>query len=207
MKMLIGFEASGVVRRAFAAKGHDVWSCDIRPSDDGSNHHIQDDIRNVIDAEEWDFLGIFHPPCTRLCNSGVRWLHVPPPGKTKKQMWAELDDGCELFSLALNCKIPKKCVENPKMHMHAKKRIKNFRPASQHVQPWQFGHPEFKLTGFYLEGLDPLEPTRILRPPKPGTDEHKKWSRVHRARPGPDRWLERSKFFPGIARAMAEQWG
>jgi hypothetical protein len=226
MKILIGFEASGMVRRAFAALGHDVWSCDIRPAEDGSNRHIQDDIRRVLKMEHWDFLGIFHPPCFRLCNSGVRWLHEPPgklsadtyPPKivaayrtwTRRQrlafMWSELDKGADLFSVAINNGVPLKCVENPQMHKYAKVRIRNYRPATQHVQPWQFGDPEFKLTGLYLEGLEPLKPTRVLTPPKPGTAKHKAWSRVHYASPGPERWKERSKFFPGIAAAMAQQW-
>src|ERR1700744_3416606 len=78
MKILVGCETSGMVRRAFDAMGHDVWSCDLRPSEDGSNRHIIDDVRNVLRLERWDFLAVMHPPCTRLCNSGVRWLFEPP---------------------------------------------------------------------------------------------------------------------------------
>lgn len=81
MKILIGCEFSGVVRRAFAGLGHDVWSCDLDPAEDRSNRHIVGDVRDYLD-DDWDLLAIFHPPCTRLCNSGVRWLSVPPPGKT-----------------------------------------------------------------------------------------------------------------------------
>ena len=86
MKILIGCETSGVVRDAFLANGHDAWSCDLLPSDKASNRHIQDDIRNVLAFEKWDMLVVGHPPCTRLCNSGVRWLHTPPPGRTKDEM-------------------------------------------------------------------------------------------------------------------------
>lgn len=226
MKILIGFEHTGMVRRAMAALGHDVWSCDLLPAEDRTNRHIQDDIRNVIDAEEWDFLAVLHPPCTRLTNSGVRWLFDPPtkleatsyPKDVREQyarwsksrrlafMWDELEKGCELFSVALNNRIPKKAIENPRMHKHAKQRIRNYRPAAQTAQPWWFGDPEFKGIGLYLEGVPPLKPTNMLTPPKPGTAEHKKWSRVHRMSPGPERWKERSKFFPGIANAMALQW-
>ncbi len=93
------------------------------------------------------------------------------------------------------------------MHRHAKARIKNFRPAAQVAQPWWFGDPEFKGIGLWLRDLPPLVPTNKLVPPKPGTPEHKKWSRVARAVKSADRGRERSKFFPGIAAAMAEQWG
>lgn len=79
MRVLIGCEFSGVVRRAFAARGHDAWSCDFLPAEDGSNKHIVGDVRAVLN-DGWDLLAVMHPPCTRLCNSGVRWLTAPPPG-------------------------------------------------------------------------------------------------------------------------------
>ena len=101
MKILIGCETSGTVRNAFLEQGHDTWSCDILPADDLTNRHIQDDVRNVIEQDDWDLLMVAHPPCTRLCNSGVRWLDNPPPGKTKEEMYAELDEGAELFSCLL----------------------------------------------------------------------------------------------------------
>ena len=97
IKVLVACEFSGVVRNAFAEAGFDAWSCDLLPSLDGSNKHIQGDVRDHLD-DGWDMLMVAHPPCTRLCNSSVRWLHVPPPGKTLEQMWAELDQGAELFS-------------------------------------------------------------------------------------------------------------
>jgi hypothetical protein len=206
MKVLVACEFSGVVRRAFAELGHDAWSCDLEPAEDRTNKHIVGDVRDILD-DDWDLLMVAHPPCTRLCNSGVRWLSDPPPGKTKKQMWAELRQGADLFSTLLNCKIPRKCLENPVMHKHAKRLIVNYQPPAQFVQPWWFGEPQFKATGLYLKNLNPLEPTKKLTPPKPGTAKHKEWSRVHRAPPGPNRWKDRSRFFPGIARAMAMQWG
>lgn len=83
MKVLIGCETSGIVRRAFLDRGHDTWSCDLLPAEDGSNRHIQDDVRTVIGMDDWDLLCVMHPPCTRLCNSGVRWLTTPPPGRTR----------------------------------------------------------------------------------------------------------------------------
>lgn len=205
-RVLIGCETSGEVRRAFLDRGHDAWSCDLLPADDRSNRHMQCDVRDVLN-EDWDLLVVMHPPCIRLCNSGVRWLHTPPPGRTKAEMWAELDDGAALFSTCWNAPVPRVAVENPVMHKHAKARIKNFQKADQTVQPWWFGEKAFKGTGLYLRGLPPLTATNRLTPPKRGTDEHKKWSAIHRASPGPDRWKTRSKTFTGIALAMADQWG
>lgn len=204
MRILVGCETSGVVRRAFAARGHDVWSVDLLPAEDRSNRHIIGDVRDYLDGG-WDLLAVMHPPCTRLCNSGVRWLSVPPPGRTKEEMWRDLEDGAALFSACWNAPIERVCVENPVMHRHARERIAGWqRP--QTVQPWWFGEPAFKATGLYLRGLSPLVPTDKLTPPRPGTEEHKAWSRVHRAPPGPDRWRERSRTFEGVARAMATQW-
>lgn len=206
MRVLIGCEFSGVVRRAFAERGHDAWSCDLLPAADGSNRHFVGDVRDHL-SEGWDLLAVFHPPCTRLCNSGVRWLSVPPPGKTLEQMWADLDEGAALFSDLWNAPIERVAVENPVMHKHARERIRNYQRPAQTVQPWWFGDRAFKGTGLYLRGLPPLVPTDRLSPPKPGTDEHKAWSAIHRAPPSADRWAFRSKTFAGIANAMADQWG
>lgn len=210
MRVLIGFECSGIVRRAFAALGHDAWSIDLKPSLDRSNKHIVGDIREYLD-DGWNLLAVLHPPCTRLTNSGVRWLSVPPRGRTVEEMWHELDDGADLFSLAWNADtehgIERIAVENPIMHRHAKERIRNYQPPAQIVQPWWFGDPFFKATGLYLKKLPPLVPTQKLAPPASGSVEHKNWSMVHRAPPGPDRSERRSRFFPGVASAMALQWG
>jgi hypothetical protein len=206
MKVLIGCEISGIVRRAFLARGHDAWSCDLQSALDGSNRHIVEDVRVVMRAEHWDLLAVMHPPCTRLCNSGVRWLTVPPPGRTLAEMWAELDAGAAMFSDCLNADIARVAVENPVMHRHAKARIRDYRPFSQSVQPWQFGSdPEGpdnvkKRTCFWLRGLPDLIPTGSLD----GTTAR---AEIHRASPGPDRARRRSTFFPGMAAAMAEQWG
>ena len=140
MKILVACETSGTVRNAFLDKGHDTWSCDVLPSDDQTNRHIQDDVRNVLAMEEWDMLMVAHPPCTRLCNSGVRWLHKAPPNKTLEQIWAELDEGAKLFSNLWNADVPKICIENPVMHKYAKERIENFEKQAQSFQPYEFGH-------------------------------------------------------------------
>lgn len=196
MRVLVACEFSGVVRRAFAARGHDAWSCDLLPSEDRSNHHIVGDARDLLN-DGWDLLMVAHPPCTRLCNSGVRWLSTPPPGRTVEDMRAELEEGAALFSAFWNAPIERIAVENPVMHRHAKALIENYAEPAQSVQPWQFGHGETKRTCLWLKNLPPLVPTNIVE----GREQ-----RVHRMPPGPDRWRERSRFFPGIAQAMAEQW-
>lgn len=197
MRVLVACEFSGVVRRAFSAIGHDAWSCDLLPAEDGSNQHIIGDARDLL-HDGWDLLMVAHPPCTRLCNSGVRWLTAPPNGKTLDQMWGELREGAALFSAFWNAPIERICIENPVMHGHAKALIANYEPPAQSVQPWQFGHGESKRTCFWLKKLRKLRPTKIVE----GREQ-----RVHRMPPSPDRWRERSRFFTGIAAAMADQWG
>ena len=206
LKVLVGCETSGKVRRAFESLGHDAWSCDLLPSVDGSNRHMVCDVRDLL-TEGWDLLAVLHPPCTRLCNSGVRWLTKPPKGKTLEQMWVDLDEGAALFSDCWNAPIEHIAIENPVMHRHAKERIRNYRPPSQTVQPWWFGDPALKATSFYLKALPKLVATNRLVPPAAGTEERKRWARVHRASPSPDRWRLRSETYQGIADAMAAQWG
>jgi hypothetical protein len=196
LRVLVACEYSGVVRRAFLARGCDAWSCDLLPSEDGSNRHIRGDARDLL-HDGWDLLMVAHPPCTRLCNSGVRWLHAPPPGKTAEQMARELREGAALFGAFWNAPIPRVAIENPVMHGHAKRLIQNYAEPAQSIQPWQFGHGETKRTCLWLRGLPPLRPTQIVS----GRE-----ARVHRMSPSPTRWKERSRFYPGIAAAMAEQW-
>lgn len=196
MRVLVACEYSGVVRNAFLERGADAWSCDLLPSEDGSNRHIVGDARDLLN-DGWDLLMVAHPPCTRLCNSGVRWLSVPPPGKSAGQMQRELEEGAALFSAFWNAPIERIAVENPVMHRHAKALIKGYREPAQSIQPWQFGHGECKRTCLWLKNLPPLSPTAVVE----GREQ-----RVHRLPPRPDRWKERSRFFPGIAAAMADQW-
>jgi hypothetical protein len=123
----------------------------------------------------------------------------------ERNLWKELEEAAEFYKALRDLPIPKKAIENPIMHRYAKELI--LMGKRQIVQPWWFGEPAFKATGLELIGLPELKPTNKLIPPKPGTAEHKEWSKVHRASPGPDRWKERSRTFAGIAKAMAEQWG
>ena len=210
-KVLIGCETSGVVRNAFLEQGFDTWSCDLLPSDDMSNRHIQDDVRNVLKMEAWDLLMVAHPPCTRLCNSGVCWLHRVPKfrqeqGWTLEDMWHELEEGCALFSDVWNADVPSIAVENPVMHKYAKARIINYEPFAQSVQPYEFAEnlddPDnvTKRTCFWLKNLPKLKKTGTLTRETARND-------IHLASPSPDRWKIRSRFHKGLAKAMAEQWG
>lgn len=202
MRVLIACEESGVVRDAYLDAGFDATSCDLLPSRSAKGPHIQGDVRDIL-GDGWDLM-IAHPPCTRLTNSGVRWLNSPPPGKTKQQMWNDLYEAAIFYKTLRDAPIPKKAIENPVMHCHARNLIQPGK--RQIVQPWWFGDPYFKATGFELIGLLPLVATNRLTPPNKGSEEHKAWSAVHRASPGPSRARDRSVSFRGMAKAMPEQW-
>lgn len=215
MRVLIGCETSGVARRAFAALGHDVWSCDLEPAEDGSNRHIRCDIRDGILAEGWGLLAVMHPPCTRLCRSGRRWMSGPgqwttpkalPAGRTLDDMRAEFEMGVDIFTTCWQAPIERVAIENPEMSDLARARMPGDLPAPQIVQPYWFGDPAYKGTGWYLRGLPPLTPTRMLSEPEKGSHEWKAWSRIHRLPPGPERARLRSRSFPGMMAAAAEQW-
>jgi len=219
MRVLIACEYSGRTRQAFADRGHDVTSCDLLPAEDNSPDHIVGDVFDVIrDRGPFDLM-IAHPPCTYLANSGVRWLYedtdrqVIPPGRwVNGQRWDDMLAAAAFFARLLNSPIPRVAVENPVMHGYGRDAINVWLPhdgyPTHFVQPWWFGDEAFKATGFTLKGLPPLsKPIAALTPPKPGTPEHKAWSVIHQASPGPNRWKDRSRTFPGIARAMAETWG
>lgn len=206
-RVLIACERSGIMRRAFLARNFDAWSCDLEPADDGSNRHIRGNVLDHLN-DGWDLLAVMHPPCTVLCNSGGRWLYVGGRKVNGRDpaRWAALDQAAAFYrTLRDASQIPQRAIENPVMHGHAIKAVG--RGHTQFVQPWWFGEPFFKATGFELIGLPPLKPTNRLTPPKAGTNEHKKWSMVHRAPPGPDRARLRSETFPGLAAACADQWG
>ena len=193
MKVLIACEFSGVVRDAWIARGHDALSCDLLPTESPGPHY-QGDVRDIL-GQPWDLM-IAHPSCQYLTNSGVRWLYkdgVKANGKDPLR-WAEMSAARAFFEALHGADhIRKICVENPVPHGHA-----NLPPFTQSIQPWQFGHGEVKRTCLWLRGLPKLVPTDIV------DGRH---ARVHLASPGPDRWKERSITLPGIAAAMADQWG
>lgn len=215
LRVLVACEFSGVVRNAFLRRGHDAWSCDLLPAEDGSNRHIRDDVRNHL-HEGWDLLIVAHPPCTRLCRSGRRWLSGPgdmtppkqlPKGRTWASMIREFEDGLDLFVSCWRAPVERIAIENPRMHDLAIARLPADIPEPQIVQPFWFGHPEYKATGWYLKNLPQLTPTDRLEEPERDSDEWKAWHRVWRMPRSADRGKERSRFFPGMADALADQWG
>ena len=186
MRVLVACEFSGKVRDAFIAKGHDAMSCDLLPTEQPGPHY-QGDVFDVID-DGWDMM-IAHPPCTYLTNSGVRWLHTRP------ERWDHMRAGAEFFKRLLDADVQRIAVENPIMHKYAVEIIG--RRQDQVVQPWMFGHGETKKTGLWLDRLPELKPTNIVD----GREQ-----RVWKMAPSETRKADRSRTFPGIAEAMAEQW-
>ena len=186
MRVLVACEFSGIVRDAFADRGHDAYSCDLLPCERSSFRHYQDDIRHVICRPEMvamDLLIAF-PPCTHLAVSGARWF------KDKRD---EQTEAVSFVHWLMSLPFPRIAIENPIGVLSTK-----IRKPDQIIQPWMFGHGETKATCLWLRNLPPLKPTNIVE------GRH---ARVHREPPGPDRWKNRSRTYQGIANAMAEQWG
>jgi hypothetical protein len=188
LRILVACEYSGRVRRAFRNLGHNAWSCDLLPAEDNSAYHIQGDVSAIL-RKPWDIV-VAHPPCTRLCNSGVRWL-------AERDLWDDMRSGAAFFLECLNANAPFVAVENPVMHKYAREIVG--RGPDFTVQPWQFGDPAKKRTCFWTRGLPPLNPTSNM------TASHAR-ADCHLASPGPDRWKDRSRTYPGIAAAIADQW-
>jgi hypothetical protein len=184
VKVLVACEFSGIVRDAFADRGHDAWSCDLLPSERKGNH-IQDDVLRHLDG--WDLM-IAHPPCTRLCNSGVRWLAA-------RDLWADMYEACLFFLSLLQAPVPRVAIENPIPHKYARGIIGRYQ---QRVHPWLFGDPDTKATCLWLKNLPPLMATIIETGRNP---------KCFRAPPSLERWKNRSRTYQGIANAMAKQWG
>jgi len=181
VRVLVACEFSGIVRDAFAQRGHDSWSCDLLESETPGNHLTGDVMRFI--HNDWDLM-IAHPPCTHLAVSGARWF------KDKKEEQAEALDF--VYDL-MHAPIERICIENPISVISTK-----IRKPDQIIQPYQFGHGETKATCLWLKNLPKLEPTNVVD----GRE-----GRVWKMSPGPNRWRERSRTFTGIAQAMAEQWG
>lgn len=193
LRVLIGCEFSGAVRDAFLRNGIKAMSCDLLPSDSDMGPHYEGDIAHILN-DGWD-CAIFFPPCTYVCNSGVRWLykHGRKENGIDPIRWMEMGKAVAFFRLLMDAPIPHIAIENPVPHGHAD--LPDF---TQSVQPWQFGHGEVKRTCFWLKNLPKLRSTCIVYGRKP---------RVHHESPSEDRWKRRSITYPGIADAMAEQWG
>lgn len=182
MRVLVACEFSGIVRDAFAALGHDAWSCDVLETERPEGNHIQGDVAEVL-ADGWDLM-VAHPPCTHLAVSGSRWF------KDKQQEQAEALD---FVRLLMDAPIPRIAVENPISVISTQ-----IRKPDQIIQPWMFGHGEVKATCLWLKGLSRLTPTNVVEGRAP---------RVWRAGETKRRWKDRSRTFEGVAAAMADQWG
>ena len=182
MKILVACEYSGIVRDAFSALGHDAMSCDLLPTDSPGKHYTGDMFDLALNSFD---LVIAHPPCTAICVSGNRYY-----ANTRARL-----DGVAFVERIWDSVSGRLAIENP---VGVLSTMSTLGKPSQYIQPWQFGHGETKKTGLWLRGLPKLVPTNIVD----GREQ-----RIWKMSPSEDRWKERSKTFPGIAAAMAEQWG
>ena len=196
MKILIGCEESQAVTIELRKLGHEAYSCDLLPCSGGHPEwHLQLDVFDAIELKDWD-MGIFFPTCTYLTVSANKWYKDQPPRKSGALVGKERREAREqaisFFMLIYNCKIPKVAIENPIGVMSSR-----FRKPDQVLQPWMFGHGETKATCLWLRDIPKLIPTNIVE----GRDQ-----RIHKLPKTKGRAKLRSKTFPGIAKAMAEQW-
>jgi hypothetical protein len=197
MRILVACEFSGTIREAFRARGHYAVSCDLLPAADKSLYHYQCDIREWLDAGFWDLM-IAHPPCTYLCSSGLHW-------NTRTVGRAAMTQQALAFVRDLwNAPIPRICIENPQGCISTQ-----IAPVTQYIQPYDFGEDASKKTGLWLKNLPPLRGTKRITGRRVRGAE--RWSNQtdsgqNRLTPSDDRWALRSFTYPGIARAMADQW-
>jgi hypothetical protein len=196
MNILVGCEESQAVTIELRKLGHDAYSCDLQECSGGHPEwHIKGDVFEAIRSKDWD-MGIFFPTCTYLTVSANKWYKDQPErpsGTLVGQARREArEDAIEFFMALYNSNIPKIAIENPIGVMSSR-----FRKPDQVLQPWMFGHGETKATCLWLRGLARLMPTQIVE----GREQ-----RLHRLPKTPDRAKLRSKTYPGIAKAMAEQW-
>lgn len=193
--MLVACEFSGTVREAFRRRGHDAWSCDLLPAEDGSEYHIIDDVLNHLhgqDDDPWDLM-IAHPPCTYLAVSGLHW-NKRIPGRAE-----ETEKALEFVRLLLDAPIEKIALENPVSCISTR-----IRKPDQIIQPWMFGHDASKKTCLWLKNLPLLKPTKIIEKERYANQTP---SGQNKLGPSPDRWKLRSITYDGIAEAFADQWG
>ena len=189
MKVLIACEFSGIVRDAFIAKGHDAVSCDLLPTEK-PGPHIQGDVLEILE-DGWDMM-IAHPPCTYLCRHRARW--------NKKENIQDRYSAREFFIRLLNSTVEKICIENPVPLKES------YLPKyTQIIQPWEFGHDYSKRTCLWLKELPKLQPTDIVQLTYYTTPKGRRFTKGWYFTPRNS--IARSRTFPGIAAAMAEQWG
>jgi len=189
MRVLLACEYSGIVRDAFIRSGHDAISCDLLPSESDFGPHTTGDVLPLL-AQPWDMI-IAHPPCTFLTLAGARWLY----DERYPTRWHDMQSGIEFFLQIKNADCPRIAIENPQPMQRVMDQVGRY---DQKIQPWQFGEPETKGVCLWLKGLPKLVPTKIM---------NERAAKVWRMPPGPNRQKERSRFFVGIAEAMAQQWG
>lgn len=183
MKVLVACEFSGLVRDAFAARGHDAWSCDLLPTE-RPGKHIQGNVLDVLN-DGWDLM-IAHPPCTYTSQAGYRWFKTQPDRIKKARA------GYELFMNFISAPIPMIAVENTRGLLW-----QWYRKPDQIIHPFHFGHPMTKATCLWLKNLPPLMATII------DSNPFVNWTKYKGSHTGHDR----SRTFQGIADAMASQWG
>ena len=185
MRILVACEESQAVCKAFRDKGHEAYSCDIEPCSGGfPEWHLQQDVVPLL-SQKWDMIIAF-PPCTDLAVSGARHFK-------EKQKDGRQQKSIDFFMLFAEVDCPRVAIENPIGIMSTR-----WKKPTQIIQPWMFGHGETKATCLWLKGLPPLQPTEIVE----GREQ-----RVWRMSPSKERAKLRSKTYPGVAQAMAEQWG
>ena len=191
MKVLVACEYSGIVREAFALKGHDAWSCDLLSTDQPSDKHIQGDVLEIIN-NDWNLI-IAHPPCTHLSVSGAaRWAEKVADGRQQAAI--------KFVEDIWNANCPFIAIENPVGALSSRSKLGK---ATQYIQPYEFGHAEQKKTGLWLKGLPKLIPTDVIDVSNLPDNQRQ---RLHYLPPSKDRWKIRSTTFQGIADAMADQW-
>lgn len=184
VKILVACEESQAVTIELRRLGHEAYSCDIIPCSGGHTEwHIQQDVIPLL-TQKWDMILAF-PPCTHLAVSGAKWFAA-------KRADGRQQNAIDFFMQFANSDCPRIAIENPVGIMSTV-----WRKPDQIIQPWQFGHGETKKTCLWLKGLPPLIPTEIVE----GREQ-----RIWKMPPSEDRAKNRAKTFPGIARAMAEQW-
>lgn len=205
MKVLVACEESQRVCIAFREKGHEAYSCDILPASGGyANWHIQRDVIPLL-KDDWDLI-IAHPPCTYLTVTGNRWFNVEKYGEKAIERQRLREDAIDFFMKFANAKCDKIAIENPVGVISSV-----WRKPDQIIQPYYFGDPYEKKTCLWLKGLPKLKPTKMVEPPPrikfASGKSMPEWYAKAWHLPKEQRSIERSKTFPGFARAMAEQWG
>jgi hypothetical protein len=204
MKILVACEESQAVTIELRRLGHEAYSCDILECSGGHPEwHIQGDALEIIKLK-WDMI-IAHPPCTYLTVTGNRWFNVERYGERAMKRFEERDKAIEFFMAFANADCPRIAIENPIGHMSTA-----YKKPSQIIHPYMFGDPARKATCLCLKGLKPLTPTNVVEPVivryKNGKGTDNPWHVDTMKLPPDERAKARSKTFPGIARAMAEQW-